>query len=94
MIFGFSDVSMSPKTNIIYVWRHQDTTHNSRKNWIIFEKYCFSILKMSKIDKFEKMKRRGPTNPEDAFIFLKILNMGLISSRTYEMDGVLVTWAT
>ena len=35
MISGFSDVSLSPKTNIIYCWRHQDTPNNRRKSEII-----------------------------------------------------------
>ena len=31
MISGLSDVSVSPKTNIIYPWSPQDTQHNPRK---------------------------------------------------------------
>ena len=31
MISGFLDVSLSPKTNMIYLWRHQDTQNNPRK---------------------------------------------------------------
>ena len=31
MISGLSDVSLSPKTNMIYFWRHQDTLNNPRK---------------------------------------------------------------
>ena len=26
-----ADVTMTPKTNIIYLWRHQDTPNNSRR---------------------------------------------------------------
>ena len=43
MVFGVSDVSMTPKTNIIYFWSHQDTSNNSRIPSYIFEKY--DILK-------------------------------------------------
>ena len=45
-------VSMTSKTNTIYLWRHQNTPKNSRKIRTIFEKYCFwesqklAILKM------------------------------------------------
>ena len=31
MIPGFVDASMSPKTNMIHRWRHQDTLNNPRK---------------------------------------------------------------
>ena len=31
MISGFLDVSPSPKTNICYLWRPQDTSNNPRK---------------------------------------------------------------
>ena len=31
MISGFLDVSLSPKTNMIYRWGHQDTSINPRK---------------------------------------------------------------
>ena len=31
MIFGFLDVSMTPKTNMIYLWRHQKISNNVRQ---------------------------------------------------------------
>ena len=31
MIWGFSDVSMTPKSNAFYFWRHQDASNNPRK---------------------------------------------------------------
>ena len=30
-IWGFSNVSMAPKTNYFHLWRRQDTSNNSRK---------------------------------------------------------------
>ena len=32
MSWGFSDVSMTPETNIIHFWRHQNPPNNSRKS--------------------------------------------------------------
>ena len=32
MISGFSNVSMTPQTNMICLWRDQDTSNNSRNN--------------------------------------------------------------
>ena len=39
MIFGFLDVSMTPKTNMIYRWRHKRIQNNSRKIPNHFSKY-------------------------------------------------------
>ncbi len=35
------DVTMTPKTNIIYFWRHQDTPNNSRNIQKYFTKIIF-----------------------------------------------------
>ena len=40
MIWGFSDVSMTPKTNAFYIWRHQYIPNNSRTIPIILESFC------------------------------------------------------
>ena len=40
MISEFSDVSLSPKTNIIYLWRHQNIKR-PRKYQMISRTYCF-----------------------------------------------------
>ena len=46
MISGISDVSPSPQTNIIYLWRHQDILTTSRKSQIIFEtSYVYKFRK-------------------------------------------------
>ena len=89
MFSGLVDESMmTPKTNIIYLWRHQDAQNNSRKSNIIFEKNMFGKFQQFGNRKFWKFwKRRGLTNPEDlSDKFLKILDMGPISSRKDEMD--------
>ena len=37
MISGFSGVFLSPQTNYVYLWRHQDTLTNPNKPRIIFK---------------------------------------------------------
>ena len=43
MIWGFSDVSMTPKTNYDYLWRHQDTSNNQRKSQTTLKRYDLRI---------------------------------------------------
>ena len=43
MISGFPDVSLSPKTNIIYFLRHQGTSNDSRKIQNQFSKMLWEI---------------------------------------------------
>ena len=43
MIPGFLSPSPSPKTNSIYLWRHQDTSTQSRKNNGAFSKHIIFI---------------------------------------------------
>ena len=57
MISGFLDVSLSPKTNIIYLLRPQGTSINSRKHFNEFKKsdvHKPQILEMGDFEKFEK----------------------------------------
>ena len=76
MIFGFGDVSMIPQTNIIYLWRRQDTPNNPRNSRIIFKKITLGNNKKWKYKCWKLWERRGPTNPEDPLNkFLKILNL-------------------
>ena len=44
MISGFLDVPLSPKANLVYLWRPQDTLKNPRKIQIIFEKRLTLVL--------------------------------------------------
>ena len=41
MISGFLDVSLLPKTNIIYLLRPRDTSNNPRNPKIMLRSYCF-----------------------------------------------------
>ena len=59
MIFGFRDVSMIPKTNIIHFRGHQNTEINSRT--IIFKHIMFGNLLFGKSSFW---KRWGLENPE------------------------------
>ena len=58
MISAFSDVSLSPKTNFIYLWRPQDTSNNSRK-LPKHSKKMFRILECLQIDKFGLVGKDG-----------------------------------
>ena len=89
LISGLSDVSLSPKTNIIYLWGPQDTfkTHENPKAFL-----KSSILIHSKSSKIvvvcffagEETGAENPDNPSNEF--LKILDMGSISSTKHETD--------
>ena len=79
MIWGFSDVSMTPKTNHVYLWRHQDTPKNPRKTFKPFQTYSSGISQH-----FEKyvlflVKTRATNADDPSNKILKILNMGSIS---------------
>ena len=87
MISGFLDMSMGPETNLIYLWRPQKTTNNSRKRPKGFQKYFWGNSNISEIAVFEKMDEMGPANPDNPpNNFLKILDMGAGSSRKHEME--------
>ena len=84
---GFLDVAMSPKTSLIYLWRHQDTSNNSRRNKI----HLKIFLKISKKWKptffYFCGNRQVPNNPDGPFNkFSKLWNMGSTSSRKHEME--------
>ena len=71
MLFGFSDMSMSPKTNYMQLWRHQDTLQRPRKSRIISGKYYVGQSCFWEIGFFENYgKAGGRTNPEDPFYIL------------------------
>ena len=60
MIWGFSDVSMTPRTNIIYLRRHQER-HFEKHNKIqtIFEISFVGNLKCSEIKNHENVGKDG-----------------------------------
>ena len=63
MIVGFSDVSMTPKTDIIYLWRNQSAENNSRKNPNRFR--AISLLQISSFGnrQFWKCRKRRAKIP-------------------------------
>ena len=50
---------MSPQTNSIYLWRHQDTSTNSRVVPNHVAKYDFGHLNILDIGKFERFGKDG-----------------------------------
>ena len=84
MIPGFSDVSQSPKTNMINFWDPR-IPQIIKENHIIFGKYYhykFRNARNSKTCHF--WKRRAPENPAGPFNNIwKIANMGSRSSRKH-----------
>ena len=82
MISEFLDVSTSPKTNIIYVWRPQDTPSNVIKKPNRFDQYYFGKSQDLGNRTFWKCWKRWVLGThEDPFQkLLKSSNMGSISS--------------
>ena len=62
MIWRFWDVSLSPKTNLIYFWRHQDTSNSQGKNKSSKKHYSLSNLKIYEIHEFESFGKDGHRN--------------------------------
>ena len=78
---------MTPQTNYFKLWRHQDTSNNSRKTELFWEILCLEISKSWTWENLKILEKVPPTNPEDpSDLFLKILKMGSISSKKHEMD--------
>ena len=74
-------MTMTLKTNIIYLWRHQDTPYKSRNmlndSKILLSENCFLEICI-----FLSLEQTGPKHPEDpSNNFLNVLNMG-----KHEMD--------
>ena len=59
MISGFSDVPMTPKASIIYLWKHQDTPNYARSIRIIFKTTILENINMLKIHNFETFGKGG-----------------------------------
>ena len=76
MMLGFSDVSLSPQTNIIYLLRPQESSID-QENQIIFKIYIFYKFRLWKCSGLEFIGKDGRrTKHEDSsHIFLKFLNM-------------------
>ena len=85
MIFGFLDVSMTPKTNYFYLWRpmHSKYAKNDPKalNKLFPKSHCSTTVILNMLEIRVPKHLEDPSNK-----FLRILNMGSISSRKHEMD--------
>ena len=62
MISAFLDVSLSPKTNIVYLLRHQDTQKNPRKFKNMFGKYYLWKSHVLEIANFGNVGKDGHRN--------------------------------
>ena len=87
MTSTFLDVSPAPKSNIIYLWRHQDTTKKIKNNpGIIFTNNICINLRIWEIQRCQFWTRRAPEIPADPFNkILKNLDEGPTSSWKHEM---------
>ena len=63
MICGFLDVSLSPKTNMIYLWRHQDTLTNPRNSQNI-QKTLMWISKKGTSNILKTLEKTGTEHDE------------------------------
>ena len=78
---------MTPKTNIIYLWRHRIAPNNLRKSRFIVGNIVLGNLKVWGVDNFENVgKDKDGQIPSSGPTVLIILNMGSISSRKHEME--------
>ena len=59
MIWGFSDVSMSSKTNYFYLWRHQDTFKNPRTSEFVYENIIYISISISEINLLGNVGKDG-----------------------------------
>ena len=66
---------------------HEEEEQEGRRNKCrILKNSSFTSLKKSGIENQQLGERRGPINPDEPLNkFLKILNMGSVSSRKHEM---------
>ena len=87
MISGFSDVSMTPKTNIIYIWRKQETPNDHETSESLFKNIFGGDLTISTLESSTVMEITWTDENDDpSNTFLKILDMGSISSRNMKCD--------
>ena len=74
MFAGFLDVSLTPQTNMIYLWRHQETSNNPRKSHNIKEQFLWisecwkskisKMLEKAEADKSWRSVSKFPENLE------------------------------
>ena len=73
MVLEFMDVSLSPKNNIVYLWRHQDTTQNSE----LLQSMCLKISKFQISTTLEMLAKTGTEHHEGPSKNLENLEHGL-----------------
>ena len=86
MISGLWDGSLSPKTNIIYLWRPQDTSNNPRKSHPSFKSNLFQCQHFGNQQFWKCWKCGRRQIPTTRLIFFKIVDKGSIPSRKHEME--------
>ena len=83
----FSDlvkVTMTPETNVICLWRRQDTLNNPRTLPRHCKTYQFYKYQVSETDLNNHWNISGSNNPDEpSNNFFKTLNMGSIPSRRH-----------
>ena len=84
MISGLLNVSPSPRTNCVYLLRHQDTLKKSRTfSYMFGEYYLYNFRNLG--NTCFVSKRRAPTNPNDpSNQFLEIFDMRAIYTKKHE----------
>ena len=86
MISELLDVSMTPKTNIIYLSKHWDTPISSRRISNYYQKICLGNWKTENIC-WDVLETTGTeTSWRSFYSFLKTCNMGSITLDKREME--------
>ena len=94
MIWGFLGVSMILKTSYLYLWRHQDTPNNPRRNPNSFLNIIVGTSRH--IWKSTILKMLGKTGAEHSwrsvFKILEFLEYGINIFRKKTWNGYFVIW--
>ena len=87
MISGLLDVSLSPKTNYVYLRRPQDTSNNLINNLNLFDNHNFVNLRLPESMFCQFGKDESPENIDDlSNESLKILDVRSISTKYIEIQ--------
>ena len=88
MVFGFWHVSMTPKINSVYFGTNQMTQNNSWKSRNVLGNYSFGKSQLLGNRKLIKFGKGGAWKIlKVRLTFVKILNIGSISSNKHEMEA-------
>ena len=72
MISGFLDASMTPKTNMIYLWRHLETSNISKKENVVGESYSWKYQ-----DYGNSLERWGRESRRPVQLFFDTIDYGI-----------------